>query len=55
MLTTETRGTSAPSVLLDVWYNNNIAHEGKRVVLTSVGVPLANLMGKKARENPNID
>jgi len=40
-----TWGTSAPSVLLDVWYNNNIAHEGKRVVLTSVGVPLANLMG----------
>lgn len=40
-----TWGTSAPSVLLDVWYNNNIAHEGKRVVLTSFGVPLANLMG----------
>jgi hypothetical protein len=39
------RGTSAPSVLLDVWYNNNIAHEGRRVVLTSIGVPLANLMG----------
>jgi hypothetical protein len=39
------RGTSAPSVLLDVWYNNNIAHEGRRVVLTSFGVPLANLMG----------
>lgn len=27
------------------WYNNNIAHEGQRLVLTSVGVPLANLMG----------
>ncbi|KAF2664663.1 MFS transporter [Microthyrium microscopicum] len=40
-----TWGTSAPSVLLDVWYNNNIAHEGKRLVLTSVGVPMANLMG----------
>ena len=40
-----TWGTSAPSVLLDVWYNNNIAHEGKRLVLTSFGVPLANLMG----------
>jgi hypothetical protein len=38
-------GTSAPSVLLDVWYNNNIAHEGRRLVLTSFGVPLANLMG----------
>lgn len=40
-----TWGTSAPSVLLDVWYNNNIAHEGRRVVLTSFGVPMANLMG----------
>ena len=40
-----TWGTSAPSVLLSTWYNNNIAHEGRRVVLTSVGVPLANLMG----------
>lgn len=40
-----TWGTSAPSVLLDVWYNNNIADENRRVVLTSVGVPLANLMG----------
>ena len=40
-----TWGTSAPSVLLDVWYNNNIAHEGRRVVLTSFAVPLANLMG----------
>ncbi|KAL9594425.1 MAG: hypothetical protein Q9219_007041 [cf. Caloplaca sp. 3 TL-2023] len=39
------RGTSAPSVLLDVWYNNNIAHEGRRIILTSIGVPLANLMG----------
>ena len=40
-----TWGTSAPSVLLDVWYNNNIAHEGRRVLLTSIAVPLANLMG----------
>ncbi|KAK3372747.1 MFS transporter [Podospora didyma] len=40
-----TWGTSAPSVLLDVLYNNNIAHEGKRVVLTSIGVPMANMMG----------
>ncbi|KAI1465319.1 MFS general substrate transporter [Daldinia caldariorum] len=38
-------GTSAPSVLLSTWYNNNIAHEGERLTLTSVGVPLANLMG----------
>ncbi|KAF7524905.1 hypothetical protein PCG10_005488 [Penicillium crustosum] len=38
-------GTSAPSVLLDTWYNNNTANEGRRVVLTSIAVPLANLMG----------
>ncbi|KAI1383986.1 putative MFS transporter [Hypoxylon trugodes] len=38
-------GTSAPSVLLSTWYNNNVAHEGERLILTSVGVPLANLMG----------
>lgn len=41
-------GTSAPSVLLSTWYSNNIAHEGRRVTLTSVGVPLANLMGLAA-------
>lgn len=40
-----TWGTSAPSVLLDVLYNNNIADEGRRVVLTSFGVPVANMMG----------
>ncbi len=40
-----TWGTSAPSVILDVWYNNNIADENKRVMLTSVGVPVTNLMG----------
>ena len=40
-----TWGTSAPSVLLSTWYNNNIAHEGSRIALTSLGVPLANLMG----------
>lgn len=40
-----TWGTSAPSVLLSTWYNNNVAHEGRRVLLTSIGVPLANLMG----------
>ncbi|KAF2020598.1 MFS general substrate transporter [Aaosphaeria arxii CBS 175.79] len=40
-----TWGTSAPSVLLSTWYNNNVAHEGRRVTLTSIGVPLANLMG----------
>jgi MFS family permease len=40
-----TWGTSAPSVILSTWYNNNVAHEGRRVTLTSIGVPLANLMG----------
>ena len=60
-----TWGTSAPSVLLDVWYNNNIvckpffstnrkaktvskllqANENRRLLLTSIGVPVANLMG----------
>ncbi len=40
-----TWGTSAPSVILDLWYNNNIADENKTVMLTSVGVPVANLMG----------
>ncbi|KAJ5901581.1 hypothetical protein N7495_002109 [Penicillium taxi] len=40
-----TWGTSAPSVLLDAWYNNNNANEGRRVILTSIAVPVANLMG----------
>lgn len=39
-----TWGTSAPSVLLDVLYNNNLADENRRLFLTSLGVPLANLM-----------
>jgi hypothetical protein len=38
-------GTSAPSVILSTWYNNNLANEGQRITFTSVGVPLANLMG----------
>jgi hypothetical protein len=38
-------GTAAPSALLSTWCNNSIPHEGRRVVLTSVGVPLANVMG----------
>ncbi|KAH6606147.1 hypothetical protein Trco_005300 [Trichoderma cornu-damae] len=54
-------GTSAPSVLLSTWYNNNIAHEGRRITLTSVGVPLANLMGLvssnifRARDAPRYE
>lgn len=43
--TNEKRGTSAPSVLLDTWYNNNIANESRRMLLTSIAVPMANLMG----------
>lgn len=38
-------GISAPSVILDVWYDNNIADENKRLMLTGVDVSLANLMG----------
>lgn len=54
-----TMGTSAPSVILDVWYNNNIANEGRRVLLTSIGVPMANVMGLvssnifRAQDAPN--
>jgi len=40
-----TWGTSAPSVILDVWNTNNIADENRRVMLTSIGVPVANMMG----------
>ncbi|KFX90413.1 hypothetical protein V490_06468 [Pseudogymnoascus sp. VKM F-3557] len=40
-----TWGTSAPSVILDVWYNNNTPHPSRRLLLTSVAVPLANFMG----------
>ncbi|KAF5543002.1 major facilitator superfamily transporter [Fusarium mexicanum] len=40
-----TWGTSAPSVILDVWYNNNIANENRRMFLTTIAVPVANVMG----------
>lgn len=40
-----TSGTSAPSVLLSTWYNNNLPAENRRHVLTAIGVPMANLMG----------
>lgn len=40
-----TWGTSAPSVILDTWYNNNIANENRRIMLTTVAVPVANVMG----------
>ena len=39
-----TWGTAASSVILDVWYYNNIADENRHVMLTSVGVPEANIM-----------
>lgn len=45
-----TWGTSAPSVILDVWYNNNIANENRRMLLTSIGVPVANMMGVLSSE-----
>jgi len=38
-------GTSAPSVILSTWYNNNTPSEGRRSALTSIAVPIANLMG----------
>ncbi|QUC16625.1 uncharacterized protein UV8b_00866 [Ustilaginoidea virens] len=38
-------GVSVPPVFLSAWYNNNIAHEGRRVALASVGGPLEGLMG----------
>jgi hypothetical protein len=38
-------GSGAPSILLCTWYNNNTPHEGRRLALTSIGVPLSNLMG----------
>ncbi|TVY27939.1 putative transporter [Lachnellula hyalina] len=38
-------GTFAPSVLLDVWYNNNTPHDGRRLLLTSCGIAFANLSG----------
>ncbi len=42
---TMTLGTSPPSVLLNVWCNYSIAHEGHRLVLTSFGVLLVNSIG----------
>lgn len=40
-----TWGMSAPSVILGVWFNNNIADENKRLLLTSIFVPISNSMG----------
>jgi len=49
-----TWGTSAPSVILDVWYNNNIANENRRMLLTSIGVPVANMMGVLSSGKHNL-
>ena len=38
-------GTSAPSVLLSTWYSNNNADENQRILISSIGVPLGNVMG----------
>lgn len=40
-----TAGAAASSVLTSTWYNNNTPNESRRAVFTSVGVPLANVMG----------
>lgn len=40
-----TTGASASSVLTSTWYNNNIANENRRAVISAVGVPLANAAG----------
>lgn len=40
-----TTGASACSVLTSTWYNNNTPNENRRVVISSVGVPLANAAG----------
>lgn len=38
-------GTSASSVLTSTWYNNNTPNLNRRVVISAVGVPLANAAG----------
>ena len=40
-----TSGTSASSVLTSTWYNNNTPNLNRRVVISAVGVPLANAAG----------
>ncbi|SCU93811.1 LADA_0G05028g1_1 [Lachancea dasiensis] len=40
-----TTGSSVSSVLTSTWYNNNTPNENRRVVLSAVGVPLANAAG----------
>ncbi|QLG72278.1 hypothetical protein HG535_0C06330 [Zygotorulaspora mrakii] len=40
-----TTGSSVSSVLTSTWYNNNIPNENRRVVISAIGVPLANAAG----------
>ena len=40
-----TTGVSASSVLTSTWYNNNTPNENRRVVISAIGVPLANGAG----------
>jgi ABC-type nickel/cobalt efflux system permease component RcnA len=40
-----TPGTSAPSVLLSTWYNNNTPAKNRRHALTAIGVQIASLTG----------
>ncbi|CUM65871.1 uncharacterized protein PRCAT00003521001 [Priceomyces carsonii] len=40
-----TTGVSASSVLTSTWYNNNTPNENRRVVISAIGVPLANAAG----------
>ncbi|CAR23185.1 KLTH0E03146p [Lachancea thermotolerans CBS 6340] len=40
-----TTGSSVSSVLTSTWYNNNTPNENRRVVISAVGVPLANAAG----------
>lgn len=38
-------GSSASSVLTSTWYNNNTPNENRRVLISAIGVPLANAAG----------
>lgn len=40
-----TTGASVSSVLTSTWYNNNTPNENRRVVISAVGIPLANAAG----------
>ncbi|KAG7730965.1 hypothetical protein KL933_000760 [Ogataea haglerorum] len=40
-----TTGVSASSVLTSTWYNNNTPNENRRMVISAIGIPLANASG----------